>query len=217
MCYSAEASRNIFILNLISSIILFNYKSRSNTNKIIALCFAFVGTMQLLDWILWTHQNIKDKNEALVNYVTTKVAMIVNHMIPIVCAFIIYFYKGKLGLYSQFILFIYIILIIMYSINVYYVISYTLTKEYSLYWEWNYIYNLSSITVYTVFLFSLVILSYENIDYPTNIILAFIAIVSFILAGYYWKSIAIGRFWCKFSAFIPLIFYVLAFLKIIKL
>jgi hypothetical protein len=216
MCYSAEASRNIFLINLVSCIILFFYKSTSNTNKILALFFAYVGLAQLFDWIFWTHQNVQDKNEANINYITTKIAIAINNLIPVVFALIIYMYKHKIGIYSYYILITYIILATIHTIDAYNKVTYTLIKEHSLYWEWNYI-SLFAYIVYTLYFITLLTLAYENTEYPINIIIVFICITSYILTGYYWKFTAWGRFWCKFSAFIPLIFIILASCKIIKL
>ena len=48
MCYSAQNSLNAYIINFVSSLLLFNYSSY-NQIKIIALFFIFVGQMQFFD------------------------------------------------------------------------------------------------------------------------------------------------------------------------
>jgi hypothetical protein len=220
MCYSAEQSINSFVINLITCYALYTYKNIS-TYKILALFFGFVGIMQLFDIIFWNTQNIKNINQSRINFITTKLAMFANHLQPIVLAYLIYIFTGKLGQLSTIIIIFYTFIIIFYTINAYHKITYTLTETVSirtlspqddeikpsLKWEWNSQYN--SIFVYIVFLTTLVILSYENFTYPLNIILSFINIFTFLLSAYYYKGKSLGRFWCKFAAWVPLLFILL--------
>jgi hypothetical protein len=223
MCYSEEQSRKSFVINMITCYVLFTYNT-SPTFKIIALFFAFVGIMQFLDIIFWNNQNIQDPRQAQVNWITTKVAMVVNHLQPIILAYLIYIYKGSLGKLSNIILPIYIIAISIYSFNSYNKIKYTLQEDVSirdvndllfvnpeddytrtsLKWDWNI--QRHSLIVYIIFLSTLLILAYENFSYPFNIVLAFINIFTFVLSAYYYKGRSLGRFWCKFAAWVPLFF-----------
>lgn len=223
MCYSEEQSRKSFVINLITCYILYTYKDRP-TYKILALFFGFVGIMQFFDIIFWTNQNIKDERQAKLNYVTTKIAMIANHLQPIVLALLIYIFTGKLGKLSSIMVVIYTIITIFYSLLAYKNIKYTLIEKVSirdtndllfpypnddeirpsLKWEWNLQKN--ALIVYLIFLATLVLLSYENFKYPFNIVLAFINIFTFVLSAYYYKGQSLGRFWCKFAAWVPLLF-----------
>lgn len=226
MCYSEEQSRKSFVINLITCYALYNYKN-SPTYKILALFFGFVGLMQLFDIIFWTNQNIKDEKQAKLNYITTKIAMFVNHLQPIVLALLIYVFTGKLGQMSTIIVTIYSIVIIFYTISAYKNIKYTLVEKVSirdtndllfpypdddeirpsLKWDWNIQEN--AIVVYLIFLSTLMLLSYENFKYPFNIVLTFINIFTFVLSAYYYKGKSLGRFWCKFAAWVPLLFILL--------
>lgn len=223
MCYSEEQSRKSFVINLITCYALYNYKNTS-TYKILALFFGFVGIMQLFDIIFWNTQNIKDQNIAKLNYITTKIAMFANHLQPIVLAYLIYLFTGKLGQASSIMVLIYTLVILFYTINTYHKISHTLIEKVSirdtndllfpypeddeirpsLKWEWNLQEN--AIIVYLIFLTTLMILSYENFNYPFNIVLTFINIFTFVLSAYYYKGQSVGRFWCKFAAWVPLLF-----------
>lgn len=223
MCYSKEQSIKSFVINLVTCYILFTYKDNSSTFKILAIFFAFVGIMQFLDIIFWNTQNIKDPEQARINWVTTKIAMFANHLQPIVLAFLIYIYKNSLGSLSKIIISIYTIVILLYTINVYNKINYTLQQKVSvrdtsdffqypnndyirpsLKWEWNLQDN--SFIVYKIFLLTLLILAYENFSYPFNIILVFINVFTIILSAFYYKSSSLGRFWCKLAAWVPLFF-----------
>lgn len=223
MCYSKEVSQRSFIINVITCYILYNYKSNNYTHKILALFFAFVGLMQLFDWIFWEHQNISNENEKNINFVFTKIAMIANHLQPIILAIILYMYYGKLDNLSICIVFLYILVVVPYTISSYLNIDYTLVKtvktknnktKTSLYWQWNSAHN--SYLVYATFLITLSVLSFENFNYPMNIILVFINLSSFFLANFYYKSEYVGRFWCETASIIPLIFLILNKLKLIN-
>jgi len=79
--------------------------------------------------IFWSTQNIKNTYKANINYIATKIAMLVNHSLPLVVAYILYSFIGKLGIISLLILTIYILLISMYTYYAYYKISYTLVNN----------------------------------------------------------------------------------------
>jgi hypothetical protein len=228
MCYSEEQSQKSFMINIVTCYALYTYESNSSTHKILALFFGFVGLMQLFDLIFWKNQNIKDPYQANVNYTTTKIAMFANHLQPIVLAYLIYSFTGSLGMLSKLLLPIYIIVIVLYTIESYKNINYTLQKSVSirdsndllfpdptddrirptLKWEWNTQRN--SLLVYLLFLTVLLVLAYENFNYPFNVVLAFINLFTFVLSAYYYKGQSLGRFWCKFAAWIPLFFIIIS-------
>lgn len=223
MCYSKEVSRDSYIINIITCYILYYYHSNNSTYKIFALFFAFVGLMQLFDWIFWEHQDMSSDNDKKINFIFTKIAMFANHLQPIVLAYLIYHYYGKLKDVSLVILILYIIFIIPYTINAYNQIDYTLQQKInvidlkepkpSLYWQWNSKYN--SFIVYALFLIALSIFSLENFSYPMNIIFAFINVFTFFLSDYYYKGHSTGRFWCKNASLVPLLILILGELKLI--
>ena len=218
MCYSKEASINIFLLNIITSYALFTYNSSSNVHKILALFFGFVGFMQLFDWILWSNQDINDPQQASLNYKTTKIAMFFNHLQPIVFGYLIYFYNRHLDDISKYILGLYVFVITLYTIDTYPKIDYTLKSDDekpSLEWEWND--NRYSLIVYILFLVSLCILTYQNFEYPLNILLTFLSVFTFLLSKTYYKSKTIGRFWCKMTAFTPLLIMIMGIFKLINI
>ena len=212
MCYSLEQSKIAFTVNIFTCYILYIYKN-SPTYKILALFFLFVGLMQFFDIIFWENQNIKDEKQEKINYITTKIAMMANHLQPIVLALLIYLFTGKLGKSSQIIIIIYTIFITYFTILTYKKINYTVVKEISvrytneikpsLYWQWG---NKINISFIIFFLISGFILFYENFKYPLNIFSIFIGGLIFILSAYYYKRTLMGRFWCKVVAFMPIFF-----------
>ena len=216
MCYSKEQSQVSFITNLVTCYILYNYPHTNNTaHKILALFFGFVGVMQLFDWIFWENQDISNSKQANINFAFTKIAMLANHLQPIVLASLIYYFNGNIGNMSQIMIGIYSVVAIIYTIYAYNNITYTLEQKIpmrrlfsneeikpTLYWEWNTLHN--NLPVYLIFLSTLGILAYENFKFPINIIFAFINFFTFLLSGYYYKGQSLGRWWCNYASFIPL-------------
>lgn len=173
------------------------------TFKILALFFGFVGLMQAYDWIFWENQ---EKNN--INYIFTKIAMITNHLQPIVLGLLIYFFTKKIGYNSIIILLIYTFFVSIYSYTNFDKIDYTLTtkevindNKSLLYWKWNYFPG--SGILYFLFIFSLLIISLENFKSPLNYILVFINLASFFFAKI--KNHYIGERWCEFASYIPLL------------
>jgi hypothetical protein len=92
------------------------------SHKILGLFFGFVGLMQLYDWIFWDN-NTRNK----VNFVFTKIAMITNHLQPIVLGSLILMYKGELPFISRLFFASYTVSALLYSAIIYNRIDYTVT------------------------------------------------------------------------------------------
>jgi hypothetical protein len=226
MCYSYAQSRNNLIINIITSSILYNYKNKP-IYKILGLIFGYIGIMQLFDMIFWSTQNITNESQRRINYITTKIAMFVNHSQPLVFAYIKYYFLGKLGILSLSMLLIYTLVMSIYTYYAYNKVNYTLVQQGYiktfnnvdtqirpyLNWEWNH--QPYAIFVYIIFLLTVIILSYENLPNPFNKILAVIYLLTYLFSNYYFKGLSIGRWWCKICAFIPMFFIMLAYFKIV--
>jgi hypothetical protein len=130
--------------------------------------------------------------------------MITNHLQPIVLAYLINTII-PLNTGSKFIIYVYSVLIAIYSIHAFNKISYTIVTEESspsLYWEWN---NLDrGYFIYTVFVLTLSILSLQLV-YPMNVFLLLINLFTFFLSQYKYKQNNVGRFWCNFAAYVPFV------------
>jgi len=205
MCYDIEASKYSTVIGLASSFLLYNW-SNDIVFKGLALFFAFVSLMQVYDWIFWLNL---EKNGT--NYTFTKIAMISNHLQPIVLAMIIYFFMGKqfddvtLTIFT-----LYCVVSIVYSIYAFNKIDYTLVTERSkpsLDWQWN---NLSGASVvYGLFLLCLSLLSFTSFDFPLNYITVFINIGTFYFSMYTYKNSIIGRMWCHYASYVPVFLLIL--------
>lgn len=192
MCYDLNASIRSSVIGMVSSIALY---LKGNTT--LGLFFIFVTLMQVYDWIFWINQE-----ENRVNYITTKIAMISNHLQPIVLALLV----GNLDKVSTVVLFAYIAAAVVYSSDAYNKISYTLVnrKSYpSLYWEWN---DLPwAVPFYSLFLLSFMV-TCRNLPAPTSYILMALNAITFMFSYYTYKESTVGKGWCYIAAYVPLLF-----------
>lgn len=203
MCNTLHGSINSSVLSLVSSFMLFKYSISRDKHiyQPLALFFAFVGLMQIYDAIFWLNQT-----HNFTNYAFTKIAMITNHLQPIVLAYLISIHFG-LNTLTQIILLIYILYGTLYSIVAFHQIKYTLVTSRShpvLDWEWNSLPQQNSPVMYFLFLLSLTIISF-NLPNPFNYIMAAINLLTFVYSYKTQKTSTIGKHWCIIAAYIPIL------------
>jgi hypothetical protein len=161
--------------------------------------------MQYYDVIFWLNQK---KNPT--NFIATKLAMITNHLQPIIYAYLIS-KQYTISIYNKILLFIYTAFAILYSINAYKKIDYTLvTKQTSpvLFWEWNHVTNYDSF--YTLFVLVLVLFSLE-LPYPFNWLMLILNGASFLFSRFTMKREVMGKYWCILASYLPLTFIIAEF------
>jgi len=212
MCYSERASIKATIIGFVSSFLL--YKESINSGQKyklfqkLALFFAFVTVMQIYDAIFW--RSLKDNNgENNINFIFTKIAMITNHLQPIVLAFLI----GSLfplNDLSKMMLYSYIIVVGIYSIIAFNKISYTQVSKIStpsLHWQWNTLDLENSIInptfVYALFLATICVICLQ-LPNPISYIMIFINLSTFFFSKFNYKNTEIGRMWCHIAVYSPL-------------
>ena len=217
MCYTAKDSLVSYIFNLISSTLLF-YNSELTDMKIIAIFFAFVGQMQLFDYMFWTNTLCNDQNK-----IATKLAIIFNHLQPIILYLLIWFYNYNQSKISNIIIILYTIFVIQYTIKIWPDKNCKQTpnsqsvccslpinpddKETVIDWEWNS--KTNSHIIYTLFLASLTASSFDL--QKNNILFALINIGTFFISTKIPKlNQSVGRLWCYMAAFVPCVFYIQA-------
>ena len=193
MCYSVEASKTAFFINIISTFILYNY-SKDPEYKVIALFLGYVGIVQLYDWILWENQ------ENNINYIISKIQMLHVNLEPLVLAYLFYNLNGKLPDNSSIITLLYGCVFCIYLISIFNNFEYTPIENNRLQWKWT---KDPTHVLYILYAIAFIILGYENLHAPKNIgfILLTIASITF---GIYYKNEGAGRYWCKFGAYAPL-------------
>lgn len=211
MCYSKNISIYSFTTSILTNLFLIYYSSTIKNKeyslnlKIIGYGMMFVGFMQLFDYIFWTNQK-----ENKINFTTTKLAILFNHLQPIVFALLFFFFKGSLGKFSLSVIVIYGVFALIYTKKAWDNTSYTLVTDKSkpgLYWEWNY--QPYSNYFYAIFLLSLTVLFYENVSFPLNIIGVAISNLTFFYSLIKYNNKGdIGRMWCYFASLSSLLFLI---------
>ena len=211
MCFSENASIVAFLTGLIGAMLCVSLGSVSD--KIVGYFLGFVSLMQGVEYLLWNHQVCDDYNRIL-----SIVGMLLNHLQPIMLGLIILTMNSEIVHRDWIIniLFVYSCIIIPYSIqfinnkNEQCTLKSEETKEdvSHLIWNWNGM-NYSSI-IYTIFLFTickLSILGFPKLEY--GIYAALVAIITYMTSLYYYPRKTVGALWCYYTAFLPIIYYVL--------
>lgn len=200
MCYNATASIISFTTGIISSVVLCLY------NPILGLFFAWVTCMQLFDWIFWNNQK-----RTRLNFVITKIATFFNISQPIIlAALIVLFQKEPLKPFSQGVLLLYVFVSVIYIATSWHKVDYTLVDPISypgLFWKWNHMPG--NFIIYSLYLVLLSALIVQHFKYPIMQIFLLVTWVSFIVSIAHLKKKALGRFWCYFAAYIPLLLSVM--------
>lgn len=206
MCYSLKASFNSFIINIVSCYVLLyvaKYKNKETTLLFhnLSLFFMFVGLMQLYDLIFWISLRY-NRGKNTINYLTTKIAMLSNHLQPIILAYLIS-RVYPLGNVTKYILTLYICICIWYSYTSFINIDYTRVTNNSfpaLDWKWN---NLENAEIFYAFFLVTFSFATLNLRYPFNILMLIINIFTFTFSFYNFKRKTVGHMWCKIAAYVP--------------
>ena len=205
MCYDIQTSLITLVVNIVTSIALFIMAGNANQLKAIALFFLFVGFMQFWDALFWSYDATTN-----VNVYATKMAMIWNHLEPVVLSLLIYLFMGKLTMPSLIVLAVYVMAITAYSVNGWGELRGTeATKETcgSLYWQWNIMkgYKL----VYGLFVVCLLVLAQQHFTGWVRWLFIVLLMGTFFFSFYkYNVKASVGRFWCYFAAFCPIFFLI---------
>lgn len=213
MCYNSQDSLNAYLINLVSCIILFN-KSSNTDIKIASIFFLFVGQMQILDYIFW--KNTKCES---INKLTTKIAILFNHLQPIVLFLLFNYYNYEQTNISKIIILLYTLFVIDYTmklwpeknceikINEKVCCSLPLNDLSIIKWKWNEQQN--SYIIYTLFLLYLFTASFNFKNSKYKYLFSIASIGSFLIGSKIPKlNASVGRSWCYLASFVPIFFLV---------
>jgi len=202
MCYTFRASITNGLISLVTSILVYT-STKNEIVKSLALFFLFVSLMQWYDAIFWA------TGESRINYLFTKIAMITNHLQPLVLFYLIS-QNVEMTMITQSISVIYSIYALIYSIYAFKTVDYTVVTDLSsptLDWKWN---NLPGAQImYFLFLMVFTLVSL-NIPGILGLVMLMINFGTFFFSYYTFKRENIGQMWCIISAYAPL---VLAFFR----
>lgn len=208
MCFNKEVSLSTYLVGMLGTYQLYKMNLLPE-----AIFYGWVVQMQLLEFFLWKFQPCNlDQTITNTNKNVSLLANVVNHLEPFALWFaILYFSKVKLSSNITSYMYLFTFLTILYTYNVLTTTECTTVSEKSkphLHWKWNS--GPYYVEFYTLFLITLVLLSYYGLEYPRNIINAGIILISYIVSYYiYGDKHSVGAMWCFAAAFAP---WVLIFL-----
>lgn len=199
MCYTAQDSLLGYIINSISSILLYNI-SNDAQYKVIALFLLFVGQMQIFDFTFWKNQSCN-----ITNKIATKLAITFNHLQPVVLLLLQGLYGFKQSPLSLIIFAFYLIFGIFYNFDAFSSVKCTLPVNGVMKWKWN---DLDGKDFYYFFFIAyLAAASFNFKDYSFKVFGAITTIITILIAS---KTpilnISVGRIWCYYAALMPLAF-----------
>lgn len=205
MCFSAPVSLAAFITGMTFSYLL--YLEKEVSYKIIGLFFGFVVVMQLIEFLLWTHQKCDLYNKSV-----SFIGMILNYSQPIILGILLlYFYKNMPEINNKIvklILIIYTVASILYMVQFIYEKNKCTIKKDSPYllWTWgqmNYQYIINVLHIITMIL----LIAFGLPDKIAALVVILLGSISLLISNIYYPRPFIGAIWCVFTAFIPMIIY----------
>jgi hypothetical protein len=211
MCYNKETSITTYVIGSIASLYLI-YKKDEMEYKIIGGFFLYVIQMQMIEYLLWNHRVKCDKY----NINISTIGSILNHLQPIVLFLLIknlnpiIYEKNKR--FIDLLLGVYIVNLLLYSLNIYPMECTTLDNSNHLYWKWNHKKN--GLLFYIIFIVVQTLLSYLGFIYPFNIVFVIILLGSFLISKYiYGDTKAVGAIWCWYAALVPVFIMIFNLIK----
>jgi len=199
MCFTAEYSIHAFFLNTVGSLLLL-YTSKDPEVRAISMFLLFIGIMQIFDYVFWTYPA-----SSQVNVATTKLAMLINHLQPLVLMALVYFQTQSIGTVSKIITLLYCIVALVYSIRAWPRLKGTAKSPdgQGLLWEWNVMPGAP--VMYTLFLGAFVTIFLENFKADRGYTYAGLAagLFAFSYHKYTWQSA--GRMWCYVANMLPIL------------
>jgi len=210
MCYDVRMSIIAFVINIVSVIFLLHFSKKSSPKEksqlmIISYFLLYVGVMQFWDAVFWLNDA-----DTLVNKYATKAAMIWINLEPIILFLLIWLINGKVKTPSIIIIGIYTIVSIIYSESIFSKLGGTKPTEQSgdsLDWKWTK-FKFSD-PFYILFLATLILLTYFELDGWIRNLSIFLIISTFLFSVYKYRiKMTIGRFWCYIGAFLPIIYLI---------
>ena len=209
MCFNKEVSLVSFSTGTIFSILL--YQLNDVSYKILGLFLGYVSLMQLIEFLLWSHQICDNYNKMV-----SILGMILNYGQPIILTILLLtFYKQskKNKQYIIGITIIYSIIISIYSSQFFKPENLKCTiKEFNPYLLWSWSNMAYADIVSIIFIIVLGLLCFIGIP-DRKLASKFIILGSFFLisSSIIYPRHFIGVLWCFYTAFLPMILYFLHF------
>jgi len=160
--------------------------------------------MQLVEYYLWSNTKCNSKNRIISN-----IGAFINFIQPIILYLAIHYYNKDITKENNKIMnitiIIYIVALLLYSINLFPIGCSIVTELSSPYLQWGWFYKKYPYFITIMFPIALIILMYFGLDKPYNLYISLIIMLSFILSYIvYRKQRSFGSLWCWFAVFIPI-------------
>jgi hypothetical protein len=206
MCFSKNASIASFTIGIIGSMLCISLGS--GTDKILGYFLGYVSLMQGIEYLLWTHQKCDNYNR-----IVSIIGMLLNNMQPLILGLIILCFNPKIRHINWFYFFmiLYLCAAIPYSLSFLKNKSLQCTiknkQTHHLDWNWNTMkyYGL----VYLIFIISTCMLCILGFPKPLyGWFFAFFVVFTYLTSAFIYSS-NVGAIWCYYSAFTPIVYYLL--------
>ena len=166
MCYNKEISLYTYLIGLVASFLLIQKKDKDL--KILGCFFLFIIHMQLIEYFLWTNNKCNMRNITL-----SHIGALIMFIQPIILYLVILYYNKELYIKNKIkinsILIIYIILLIIYCINLFPIGCTSVTPISSPYLQWSWFYKKNPELLTLCFPIILMILMYYGLNKPYNL------------------------------------------------
>jgi hypothetical protein len=180
MCFNAEVSISTYLIGMMGCFLLFQRK-----HYIVAITFAWVVQMQLIEYFLWKSQNCRNPFQHKRNVFFSKIGIIINHLEPIILYLsILYFAKTHLPYWVHLLVLVYMICAIFYMRGAWLEQSCVAITEISsphLYWKWNTFGKFYQL-FYTLFLCTVCLLFLYVLPPPYNQLVSLLVLFFFLLS-----------------------------------
>jgi len=208
MCFSKNASIASFTIGIVGALLCISLGSI--TDKIVGYFLGYAVLMQGIEYLLWSHQKCDNYNRAV-----SITGMLLNNMQPVVLGLIILYFNPKIRHLTWFYFFMFLYL----CVGIPYSLSFindkqsqcTIKNKKSQHLEWNWNWNGMDhyLLVYFIFIFSECIMAILGIPNPKHGWLFAFTIVFTYLTSAFFNSSNVGALWCYYSAFIPILYYLI--------
>ena len=205
MCITAFDSLLVYVVNILSNILLFNY-GKTKDCKITALFLSFVGQMQIIDFLFWKNLDCSPLNTKI-----TQLGIIFNHLQPVVLIVLQNAFGLRISKVSLFVVVLYSVFALFYSAeNFINVKCTTLSPENKVvFWQWNK--EKYNSIMYSLFLLSFLTSSANFESKKFGYMMMVIGISTLIMGNLKPKlNESPGRMWCYYTAITPILILVIS-------
>jgi hypothetical protein len=213
MCFSEEVSLLTLILGLGGSAATFTLGK--TFDKIIAVFLGYVSLMQGVEWLLWRHQTCDDYHKTISN-----VGMILNLLQPIVLGFVLLLFSKRA--YENR-LYIFIVMFFLFLLDTIFVQHYKKhlqcttprSNDPHLVWNWTILKDYNQHWLGYISFFSII----SILGMPTlfmGICFALFAMLTMVISILVYPRQDMGAMWCFFTAFVPIIYFILRKINLIR-